>query len=586
MSNKSIPYIKKRGATYQYVRRVPLDVVRNGRVFEAYFGSRSLFRKSLRTKNPTEAQINALEVEREFELLLERAREQFDPSVIKKDLGRAQKLDSDEIAKFVNSRLDAQLLIWKRDFAWSSINVSNKRALDKKIEARAEQRSISRQRSNDPDHDPLTEAEDWSPTVIARQFLQDRKMHVDATSLEFAALVRAIIDQESKIDSSIQQMIDGEAIPELPSTGIWDRNTFSKDDAEMSPLFSNVANQFAEIAKLRPRTKRKYRNAQAEFLNIVGDLPVAKIMKSDVTKFLDHVSKRQVRRRGMPTQITAATLQSYKVGISAPLQFAIDRDFMEGPNPCSGIKVDRWCAPKDNLKVPRKRAFTIDELKRVFAHPWFSGSKSTIQCYKNGKVLLNDMRYWAPVLAAHTGMRAAELAGLKISDIHLEDEFPHIHLVPNEYRSTKNGEGRYIPILDILIDLGLDDYLNHLSNRRETRVFPDWQYPGAKSNESELSAGWANAKWIRAFNRSVIGKIFESEFSEFDRSPISFHSFRGAFKTLLAKSHPGLLTNAVLGHYQDELDRAYLAEQTPADLYPAFRRLKYEGLDIKGRSQN
>jgi integrase len=282
-------------------------------------------------------------------------------------------------------------------------------------------------------------------------------------------------------------------------------------------------------------------------------------------------------------QITSATLQSYKVGISAPLEFAIDRNFIEGPNPCTGIKVERWCVPVDKLKIPSKRPFSIDELKRVFEHPWFVGVKSNSKSYEKGDVLLKDMRYWAPVLAAHTGMRAAELAGLEINDVKLEHEYPHVHLKPNKYRRTKNGEERYIPLLDVLIELGFVEYLNKLVKKGESRVFPDWHYPGNNDVKSEKSAGWANAKWIRAFNRMVIGKTFKDDFQDFDRAPISFHSFRGSFKTLLSKSHPGLLTNAVVGHYQDDLDRAYISEQMPADLFPQFHSLRYGELKIPGR---
>lgn len=587
--NKSIPYIKRRGEVFQYVRRIPADIVDDSPIFEIFFGSKPVFRRTLRTKSPNEAQINSLAIEREFDLLINQARQQITKS---SDLVRATVslsrngvLDALLISKFVEDRLQIQRLSWQRDFAWSAINILNKQALDAKIERRAEQRSILRKRAADSDYDPLSDREAWSPVQIAREFIEDNRLDADQTSMAFAGLVRAIVDQEAKLDDLINQMIKGDAVPEMPSSGMWAKKSELPNDAEATPLFSKVAKQFEEISSLRPRTIKKYRRAQSEFLNVVGDKPVGTIAKSDIIKFMDEISKRRITRSEKLLQIAPGTLQSYKVGISAPLEFAIDRDIIEGPNPCAGIKPARWCVEVDKLKIPAKRPFSISELQRVFDHPWFAGVRSKSRCYDEGKLLLNDMRYWAPVLAAHTGMRAGELAGLEVSDVKLENKFPHIHLIPNKYRGTKNGEGRYIPILDVLIELGFNKYLTELSKRSETRLFPDWEYPGDNFIETENSDEWANAKWIRAFNRSVVGKTFREDFQDLHRSPISFHSFRGSFKTLLAKAHPGLLTNSVVGHYQDELDRAYLSKQTPAELYPAFHDLRYPELNIPGRDQ-
>ncbi|WP_461458843.1 DUF6538 domain-containing protein [Parasphingorhabdus sp.] len=587
MINKSIPYIKRRGEVFQYVRRIPADIVNDSSIFEIFFGSKPVFRRSLRTKSPNEAQINSLAIEREFDLLINQARQQITKpsSLVSAAVSLSQNgaLDALVISKFVEDRLQIQRLSWQRDFAWSAINILNKQALDAKIERRAEQRSILRKRSADSAYDPLSDKEAWSPVQIARDFIGDNRFGTDETSMEFAALVRAIVDQEAKLDDLINQMIKGDAVPEMPSSGMWAKKSELPNDEEATPLFSKVVKQFEGISSLRPRTIKKYRRAQSEFINVVGDKPIGAISKSDITKFMDEISKRRITRGKELLQITQGTLQSYKVGVSAPLEFAIDRDIIEGPNPCGGIKPARWCVEVDKLKIPAKRPFSISELQRVFAHPWFAGVRSKSRCYDEGKLLLNDMRYWAPVVAAHTGMRAGELAGLEVSDVKLEDKFPHIHLVPNKFRGTKNGEGRYIPILDVLIELGFDKYLTGLSKRGETRLFPDWEYPGDDSLEAEIGDEWANTKWIRAFNRSVIGKTFKEDFRDLYRSPISFHSFRGSFKTLLTQAHPGLLTNSVIGHYQDALDRAYLSKQTPAELYPAFHDLRYPDLKIPCR---
>jgi hypothetical protein len=440
MSNTSIPYIKKRKNTFQYVRRVPSDIVKDAQLFERFFNSRSLFRKSLKTQSAPEAQINAMIVERKFNLMVAEAREctkYVAPRLAEiGSVPESTPLNADMISQFVKDRLESQLYFWKRHFVWSATSVEDKLALEQKIDERAEFRSLLRKRDGDPYHDPMSDTEWWSPVQIAREFIDSKKLTVDITSSEFSGLVRAIIDQEAKLDDCITQLIDGEMLPQMPTEGVWVAKNQNFDASPLSPLFSSVTSQYDQIASLEPRTRRKYHKAQKDFIDIIGDKPVAQIKKSDIVTFIDAIAKRQIRRRSAMTQISSATLQSYKVGISAPLEFAIDRNFIEGPNPCTGIKVQRWCVPVDKLKIPSKRPFSIDELKRVFEHPWFVGVKSNSKCYEKGDVLLKDMRYWAPVLAAHTGMRAAELAGLEINDVKLEHEYPHVHLKPNKYRRT------------------------------------------------------------------------------------------------------------------------------------------------------
>lgn len=319
MSNTSIPYIKKRKNTFQYVRRVPSDIVKDAQLFERFFNSRWLFRKSLKTQSAPEAQINAMIVERKFDLMVAEAREctkYVAPRLA--EIGSVPEstlLNADLISQFVKDRLESQLYFWKRHFVWSATSVEDKLALEQKIEERAEFRSLLRKRDADPHHDPMSDTERWAPVQIAREFIDSNKLTVEVASSEFSGLVRAIIDQEAKLDDRITQMIDGEMLPQMPTEGVWVAKNQNFDASPLSPLFSSVTSQYDQIASLEPRTRRKYHKAQKDFIDIIGDKPVAQIQKSDIVTFIDAISKRQIRRRSAMTQISSATLQSYKVGI-------------------------------------------------------------------------------------------------------------------------------------------------------------------------------------------------------------------------------------------------------------------------------
>lgn len=66
----TLPYIRDRCGTYQYERRVPLRIQNDPVLFQARFGGRPLFRRSLRTKHRLEAVGAYQAVDREFEGLI------------------------------------------------------------------------------------------------------------------------------------------------------------------------------------------------------------------------------------------------------------------------------------------------------------------------------------------------------------------------------------------------------------------------------------------------------------------------------------------------------------------------------------
>ena len=59
----------------------------------------------------------------------------------------------------------------------------------------------------------------------------------------------------------------------------------------------------------------------------------------------------------------------------------------------------------------------------------------------------DDMR-WLVALLSDTGMRLGEAVGLAITDINLDDEIPHINLIPHPWRRLKTkGSERYVPLV-------------------------------------------------------------------------------------------------------------------------------------------
>jgi integrase len=230
--------------------------------------------------------------------------------------------------------------------------------------------------------------------------------------------------------------------------------------------------------------------------------------------------------------------------------------------------------------MPDKRRLQISELNDLFAHPWFTGCASPNERYKAGSYRLSGSEFWVPIVALYTGCRAAELGGMKVADVRLEDSHPHLIVRDNEYRRTKAQRTRRVPILDALITLGFPAYLNRIREAGHDRLFPDWTARLRKGAGPGDDPAWSNSGIIRAFNRKVIPAALGDRLPQGARREVTFHSLRGAFKAMLAAGnniHP-VLVNAVVGHKNEEMDGRYIGEATIEETYPVVHAANFNGL--------
>ena len=415
---------------------------------------------------------------------------------------------------------------------------------------------------------------------LARGFNRDWKFHADADSEEFAELLLAVRDGRTQGRRDVNDLLAGKSLPDATSSALI--ATFGGKGKDTSPArrFSVVIAEHRRVSNFSRKTLQKADRAQSLFIQLIGDKPINLIVAEDVHKFIDKVAAQNVGKAHRP--VSRATVQSYLTQVSSPLTFAVDRRWLVS-NPAAGHRIKHWVPASNPAETPLKRPFTITELNCVFSYPWFSGCRSARQSHAAGPTLLNDMRYWAPVLALYTGARAAELGGLKLSEVVLSG-VPHFVIQPNEYRRTKSGKARVVPMLDALIDLGFVDYLDQVKAAGGDRVFPDWECPrefGGSYDDEQTR--WANSKWIRSFNRTVMPLVLPRPNSKALRSAVTFHSFRGAFKSLLFRSGAEKKANAIIGHLESKLDKAYLDEVTPDDLHREFSKATYDGLLLPSR---
>jgi integrase len=572
MARNGIPYVTERYGVYQYVRRVPVSVKRNKALYAKHFNNTDPFRRSLSTKSKTMAFQAASTVNHWFDEIVELAETKGVSKVSPAQTQKERAPTYSDLQKIAKDQKDAILNDWAEDIRRSQVDVEAREFLHGKLENELAHRAKEESKR----------ANSFAPTdreiEMARAVNSSSGFEVDERSSDFADIILAVKDGTNEGFRQVDELLNGAALPSKTRSTV----IGSLEDNMLSPgadiLLSEVIRLQEQNEDFSPKTLIKRRRSQAEFFSLIGDLQVSRIEREHVRVFLDQMGQRTSGHDERP--VSKGTVAADLSAISSPIQYAISREWISGPNPASNFQIEAFVRKRLSGIAPPKRRFYDDELETIFNHPIFRGCKSSGQPNRNGTHLIDDSRFWAPVVALYTGSRAAELGGLKVSEVSLTS-VPHIVMQPNEFRRIKNNELREIPILDALMDLGFGEYIDRVSKSGSIRVFPDWT--ANKSGEGdEQFFQWSNGNIVRGFHRNILQKLLPKDPAH-SRAPVSFHSFRGSFKKLLYESGDMMLANQVIGHSIGELDQRYIGSVDIAELHSKFRSLNFADLRIQPR---
>lgn len=186
-----------------------------------------------------------------------------------------------------------------------------------------------------------------------------------------------------------------------------------------SPLLSEARDIYVK-AKGRGKVATFNRAAErtVEYLSASkGNKPLLAYTKSDVNSFRD-----ELFARGLAGSSVVRVLSTLR----AIFGFVLAETGLEAPNPFAGVYLDR------NVGVVDRKAFSVGELR-----------KAQSIC----REVDDDLR-WLVALISDTGMRLAEAAGLAISDIILDSDYPHVRIQPHPWRSLKTTSStRLVPLV-------------------------------------------------------------------------------------------------------------------------------------------
>ena len=259
-------------------------------------------------------------------------------------------------------------------------------------------------------------------------------------------------------------------------------------------------------------------------------------------------------------RLSSASVQRYMDSLSSMFAWAVDNMILT-INPAKG-------AIEKQKKLTREQdgrsKFGISDLEKIFSAHWFL--TGTGERNKQGRFYqYRPHFYWLPLLGLYTGARLNELSQLYISDIRVTesgvnyidfnlDNADKIDIDGSDKSLKTVNSKRIVPLHPHLIELGLPDYVQALSNAGYSRLFPELKRDEIKGY------GKPAGSW---FNERFLGK----QLGMARDGMRTFHSFRHTFITALSELEvPSDILSQLAGHSRgDTITTVRYRKDTEAD---------------------
>ncbi|MBX9593766.1 MAG: site-specific integrase, partial [Roseomonas sp.] len=204
-------------------------------------------------------------------------------------------------------------------------------------------------------------------------------------------------------------------------------------------------------------------------------------------------------------------------------------------------------AEKAVIKTARRKKlekeFRSHEIETLFRGTVFAGAKSAERPYDPGSFLVNDWRFWAPVIALMTGARIGEIAQLRPCDVHEREGILVFDFNEDQGKSLKTDSSkRLVPVHSRLIAMGVVE----LASKRKALplLLPDVPKPIAGDHGAGLSK-WMSERYLVRVGLKT-------------RPGLGFHSFRHSLKTLLRSAGvTDSVSSHIIGHSPRSVDERY-----------------------------
>lgn len=148
--------------------------------------------------------------------------------------------------------------------------------------------------------------------------------------------------------------------------------------------------------------------------------------------------------------VTRITTRDHLNKFSGVLNWAVEEGYLD-KSPAKGLRL-----PDPVKKRDKRRPFSIEQLRRIFNSPLYTGCVDDVYGYaKVGDARPRRARFWIPLIALFSGMRMNEICQLKVSDIRTLDGVQCFVVIEDGDKRVKTAASeRAIPIHQELIRIG------------------------------------------------------------------------------------------------------------------------------------
>lgn len=294
--------------------------------------------------------------------------------------------------------------------------------------------------------------------------------------------------------------------------------------------WASLVDKWAAERKPVAKTEKAHRAVAKEFVEIVGDVPLGQLTKRHGLAFKDGLIRTGVLNSNLKTKLSR---------LKTLVNYGFDNELI-------GVRIMDGIRPPRSKTVGR-RPYSDEALQKLFNGPVHREGLRPVQ----GR---GEASYWLPLIAAYSGARLEEIAGLRVSDVvqldvgnGADDDnawfFRFVDVPAGNRRLKTEQSERETPVHPELIRLGLIRYLRSMADSGETQLFPRLtaQASGQRANK------WG--EWFGVYRRKECGV---------EDDKIDFHSFRHTFKDAAREcGMPEGLQRQIMGHSAKDVADGY-----------------------------
>jgi integrase len=278
-------------------------------------------------------------------------------------------------------------------------------------------------------------------------------------------------------------------------------------EIEREYKISNLYKQFKEeISKsINLKTVDHYDISFNFLQEKFGDLDVRNLNKKLAVGIKQAVMSRAGRKRAKEEKLSAKRTNAFLSNYRVFMTWYLSHSDEERPNPFSGLDV------QENRKTDRfkRRIFVPTELEQII-HYYIK--------HRGEAKAFREAAHWFPVLGYYSGMRLNEIANLSPKRVRKHNGIWIFDLVGLDLKNEASE--RFVPIHDVLLDMGIVEFAKKQSGKNHSRLFPELK-------KGKNGFGDAISKW---FNRTLLRNVgVDKEEEGKNGVGIDFHSLRKTF---------------------------------------------------------